>query len=497
MASTTRRRRAAPSSERPELPLREILDGAPDAVIVIDATGTIVQWNRQAEVIFGWSAGEAIGRTLIETIVPSRYRGRHEPGLTHFAFTEGGPREAAGVANQRLEMTARDREGREFPIELAMTPIRQGPRQWFSAFVRDVSPQRRADEQLRFQASILRNVRDSVIATDLAGRVEYWNAGAEEIFGYGAEEMLGRTVDVLYPEEDRARLAADLAHILAGEDQIGDWLGRRKDGRAVWVDVKTSLLRDAGGRAVGFLGVAKDITERKRAELQLDGSHQGLRDLTGRLQRVREQERAVMARRIHDELGQVLTALAMDVAWLEARLGARLPSLSNKCRTMAGQIEQAIGRVRTLATELRPAVLDDLGLVPAIEWEIQQFTLRTGVECALDLPAPAPALDSERATDVFRILQEALTNVARHAGAGRVEVRLWAGARRLELEVRDDGRGIGSAEAADRRSLGLLGMRERALRWGGAVEVGPRHGGGTCVKLTLPLGERGEFAEAG
>jgi two-component system sensor histidine kinase UhpB len=403
----------------------------------------------------------------------------------------------AGVANQRLELTARDREGREFPIEMAVTPIRQGPRQWFSAFVRDVSQQRRADEQLRFQATILRNVGDSVIATDLTGRVQYWNAGAEEIFGYRAEEMLGRTVDVLYPDEDPARLADDLARILAGEPHIGDWLGRRKDGQAVWVDVKTSLLRDAGGRAVGFLGVAKDITERKRAELLLDGSHQGLRDLTGRLQRAREQERAVIARRIHDELGQVLTALAMDVAWLEARLGARLPPLSDKCRAMAGQIEQAIGRVRTLATELRPAVLDDLGLVPAIEWEIQQFTLRTGVECALDLPAQPPVLDSERATDVFRILQEALTNVARHAGARRVEVRLWADPRRLELEVRDDGRGIGSAEAADRRSLGLLGMRERALRWGGGMEVGPRHGGGTCVRLTVPLRGSGALAEAG
>jgi two-component system sensor histidine kinase UhpB len=267
------------------------------------------------------------------------------------------------------------------------------------------------------------------------------------------------------------------------------------------VDATTSVLQDAAGRPVGFLGVAKDITERKRAEFARDGSNRGLRDLTGRLQQAREQERAVMARRIHDELGQVLTALAMDVAWLETRVAGqgrtRSPALSDKCRTMAGQIEQAIGRVRTLATELRPAVLDDLGLGPAIEWEIQQFAQRTGVGCEVDLPAPPPSLDAERATDVFRILQEALTNVARHARAASVRVRLWTGPKRLELEVRDDGRGIAAGEASDRRALGLLGMRERALRWGGDVTVRSRPEGGTCVRLTLPLGRPPAAAEAG
>jgi two-component system sensor histidine kinase UhpB len=497
MPSTTRRRSAAPSPDPPELPFREILDSAPDAVVVIDAAGTILQWNREAEAIFGWTAGEAIGRTLSGTIVPPQYRERHERGLAQLSGGGGRVREGAGLANQRIEITARHRDGREFPIELTVTPIRRGGRRWFSAFMRDLSERHRAEEQLRFQASILHHVRDCVIATDLSGRVEYWNAGAEAIFGYGAQEMHGRTVGILYEEEDPARLAADLARLLEGEDRIGDWLGRRKDGTAVWVDVKMSVLRDAAGRAVAILAVAKDITERKRAELLLDGSHQGLRDLTTRLQRVREQERAVMARRIHDELGQVLTALALDVAWLEARLGARVPALADKCRTMAGQIEQAIGRVRTLATELRPAVLDDLGLVPAIEWEIQQFNLRTGVECTLDLPTPLPPLDNERATDVFRILQEALTNVVRHAGARRVEVRLRGAPHRLELEVRDDGRGILAEQATDRHSLGLLGMRERALRWDGAVEVGPQANGGTCVRLILPLNRRIPIAEAG
>jgi two-component system sensor histidine kinase UhpB len=493
MPKTARRRHAASSSTDSELPLREILDDASDAVMVIDAAGTVLFWNRQAQATFGWKGTEVIGRSLAETIVgqPVREGKQHDRDLRRLPDIATLAR---SKATPRVEIMARDREGREFPIELAVRPIRRGGRRWFTVVARDISERRRADERLRFQASILRNVRDSVIATDLTGRVEYWNAGAEAVFGYPAEEMMGRTLDPLYPEGDPS---IDLARILEDEEYLGDWLGRRKDGSEVWVNVHTTVLRDGAGRAVGFLGVAKDITARKRAELVRDGSHQGLRDLAGRLQRVREQERAVMARRIHDELGQVLTALAMDVAWLEARLEGRPPLLGEKCRTMAIQIEQAIDRVRTLATELRPAVLDDLGLVPAIEWELQQFALRTGVLCDLDLPAPSRALDSERATDVFRILQEALTNVVRHAGAQRVAVRLWAGPHRLELDVRDDGRGIAPEATTDRHSLGLLGMRERALRWGGEVEVGPDPGGGTCVRLRLPLGERGSLAEAG
>ncbi len=194
-----------------------------------------------------------------------------------------------------------------------------------------------------------------------------------------------------------------------------------------------------------------------------------------------------MARQIHDELGQALSALHLDVAWLRARLKDEDVVLEEKTRSMAALIETSIGRVRTLATELRPAVLDSLGLLAAIEWETQQFTRRTGIPCAHELPLDPPAVDADRSTDVFRILQEALTNVARHAGARDVVVTLRFWRNELHLSVSDDGRGITAAEIASAQALGLVGMRERALLWDGAVEWRARDGGGTVVDLRLPL----------
>jgi two-component system sensor histidine kinase UhpB len=486
MTLTSRRPSARPTGASAPL-LRAILDATIDAFILIDATGVIRQWNRKAEAIFGWAESEAVGRALTDTIIPPQYHARHQQGFTRFLKTGKGR-----LTNRRIEITARHRDGREFPIELTIAPVRQGDARLFSAFLRDISARKGTEDQLRFQSTILGNVRDSIVVTDLSGRVQFWNTGAEAVFGYSAEEMVGRSVGVLDVDGDSHRLPADLQRIQTGEDLIGERQRRRKDGTTVWIDSKRVVLRDARGEAIGILGVARDITEGKRATEALQATHERLRDFAGRMRSVREQERALMARQIHDELGQVLTALGMDVAWLEARLSSSAPPLVEKCRAMAALIEGTIGRVRTLATELRPAVLDDLGLLAAIEWETQQFMRRTGIACALDLPATLPPLDADRSTDLFRILQEALTNVVRHAAAGHVDVQVRVTPAELVLVVSDDGRGIEEVEASSPRSLGLLGMRERALLWNGAVQVRARPERGTVVTVQLPLaGKRG------
>jgi len=482
MTLASRRRPEPRPRGEPEPLLRAILDAALDAFILIDAAGVIRQWNRQAEQVFGWDKSEAIGRTLMETIIPPRYHKRHAEGLAGFLATGRGR-----LLNRRIKISARHRDGREFPVELTITPVRQGDAQLFSAFVRDIAERNETEDHLRFQSTILRNVRDGVVVTDLSGRVQFWNTGAEAVFGYPAEEMVGRSVAILYADGDSHRLTMDLQRIQNGEDSSGEWQRRRKDGTTVWIDLKRVVLRDPRGQAIGILGVSRDITERKRADEALQATHERLRDFAGRMRSVREQERALMARQIHDELGQVLTALGMDVAWLEARLPAHDRPLVEKCRAMAAIIEGTIGRVRTLATELRPAVLDDLGLLAAIEWEAQQFTRRTGIACVLELPATLPLLDGDRSTDLFRILQEALTNVVRHAAAHRVDVQVRVTPAELVLVVGDDGRGIEEAEASSPRSLGLLGMGERALLWNGTVQVRARPQGGTAVTVQLPL----------
>jgi signal transduction histidine kinase len=215
-------------------------------------------------------------------------------------------------------------------------------------------------------------------------------------------------------------------------------------------------------------------------------SRQQLRDLADYLQTVREDERTHIAREIHDELGQALTALKIDVSWLARRLPPEAPNLVQKAAGMSGLIDQTIQMVRRIATELRPGLLDDLGLVAALEWQAQDFSQRTGIESRLDLGPDDLRLDRDLATTIFRIYQEALTNVARHAGASQVQISLRSEADHLVLVVEDNGRGMAPDQMSAPHSLGLMGMRERARAWGGDVffEGGP--GRGTTVRVCLP-----------
>jgi signal transduction histidine kinase len=225
--------------------------------------------------------------------------------------------------------------------------------------------------------------------------------------------------------------------------------------------------------------------ERKELEDQL-------RDLTTRAETVREEERTGIAREIHDELGQALTALKMDLAWVARRLAAGTLEKdmgAEKLRAMSNMTDDVIQEVRRISAELRPGVLDDLGFVAAAEWQARRFEERTEIACVLRTNASDVALDRDVATAAFRILQEALTNVARHASASEVVVRVEADARQLVLEIVDDGRGISEEEARSRRSLGVLGMRERARRFGGSLEIGRASPRGTRVALTLPRGD--------
>jgi signal transduction histidine kinase len=219
----------------------------------------------------------------------------------------------------------------------------------------------------------------------------------------------------------------------------------------------------------------------------LRASEENLRALAARLQSVREEERSRIAREIHDQLGQSLTGLKMDLTWLNARLPSGQKPLAEKVKSMFKLIDDTIQAVRKIASLLRPEVLDQLGLAAAIGWQARDFQMRTGIRCKVSLPPDAIAAAPELSTAAFRIFQELLTNVARHAGATRVDVSMRVEAGRLLLEVQDNGRGISEAELSGFKSLGLLGMRERAMLFGGSVDFSGALGKGTRVTVVLPL----------
>jgi len=262
---------------------------------------------------------------------------------------------------------------------------------------------------------------------------------------------------------------------------------RRLDGTPMRIEGDYVVTHDHRGRIAGHFGIQRDVTEGYEATARVRASRQELRALAASLQRAREEERTAIAREIHDELGQALTGIKLDIAWMKRRL-PRDDEMIAQCQSMIERIDATLTTVRRLATALRPSVLDQLGLEAAIEWQGQEFSLRTGILVDLDIAVGGAAIPEHMATAAFRILQESLTNVARHARASRVQIHLAVTQEVLTLDITDDGIGIEPQRLDGTASLGLVGMRERALACGGELCISGTATLGTTVLLRIPLG---------
>jgi PAS domain S-box-containing protein len=310
------------------------------------------------------------------------------------------------------------------------------------------------------------------------------NLAFARLFGYKQpEELIGKNgLECLLSAESRACLHERMQRKETGRFEV---TGIRKDG--------TAFVAEADSRLVKYLGHDvslvswRDITERKLAQELRQRSMEQLRALSARLQSVREEERKRVAREIHDQLGQVLTAIKIDLSAVVRELPA---DQANRTSPILKLVDETIQSVRRISTELRPGILDDLGLVDAVEWAGEDFEARTGTKCRLDLPEDDISIDPEQATAVFRIFQETLTNVARHANASEIEVRLAKDDRDLTLEVHDNGGGIPENKLSNGESLGILGMRERALLLGGELIISGAPGEGTTVRVRIPEAHR-------
>jgi PAS domain S-box-containing protein len=344
----------------------------------------------------------------------------------------------------------------------------------------------RLQKQRALLDELFEQAPEAVALMNVDGQVVRVNREFTRIFGYSPQESLGRSLTgLIVPEESRQEDQRNIDLVAHGQRVDAEVVRQRKDGSRLHVSV-AGVPVSVPGRQIAAYGIYRDITERKRAEEELQRSFRQLRELTARLQSVREEERTRVAREIHDELGQALTAIKIDLASLIRALRADQKEELEKAESILRLVDQTILSVRRIATELRPGILDDLGLVAAVEWAAEEFEARTGTKCQLDLPEGDIVLDQERTTAIFRIFQETLTNVTRHAQATQVEVRLGREDGNIVLEVRDNGCGIGEEQLSSGRSLGILGMRERALLLRGELTITGAPGKGTIVKVLIP-----------
>jgi PAS domain S-box-containing protein len=326
----------------------------------------------------------------------------------------------------------------------------------------------------------------AIVALDCADRVTMWNPAAEHIFGWQADEVLGRPLPFVPPDRE-LEYRAFREEELNGQSRIGSEVRRlRKDGQAVDISIWTAPVRDRDGAIRSTIGILADISESKRAKEQSQEQAERLRVLSRRLLEVQELERRHLARELHDEIGQILTGLQLSLETSLRREGEEL-----RANLAEGQrlVKDLTARVRDLSLRLRPTMLDDLGLLPALLWHLERYTAQTKIHVSFEHRGLERRLHPpEVETAAYRIIQEALTNIARHAGVREARVRLWRDRDRLVLRIEDQGRGFDTpAVLSGDHSSGLSGMHERAVLLGGHLTVASRPGSGTLVHAELPF----------
>lgn len=598
---------------------------APDAIIIVDEKGRILNWNSKAEKIFGWKQEEAIGQLLADMIIPERFREAHTRGMERYSQTGEGK-----VINKTIEISALHRDQREFHISLSIAASQLGNQTVFIGFIRDISEEKNAEDQLRYNALLLDSVSDAVISTDENLVIKSWNKAAHKMYGYTAEEVIGRDISFLglnlspetlrnhrqslkqqgfyrdeynvkdksgkeltvlasfnpiknadetsgyvavhrdisirkileaqlrtfnknlskmveerteemkqalervrYSEEKYRSLIEQAADTIAlfddkmkildvnqsatkllgyskeelvnmslqnvlssvelktdpinfnlldkGESTIKLRKMIRKNGSVVETEVNTKKLADGT-----FLALIRDLTERKKAEQELKHSYEAIRELVSHLQDIREEERLKMAQEVHDELGQQITIMKMDVSWLDQKLVDH-PLLKEKTEGLKKTLDATVKTVRRIASELRPSILDDMGLAVAIEWHTRELEKRSGLKINIEDVNDVDGLTEQTKINLFRVVQESLTNVVRYAKASGVTIALEKSEKEIRLSIKDNGVGFDPASIAVKKTLGILGMRERIAALGGELKLESSPGNGTVINVVIPV----------
>lgn len=508
----TARKEAEEALRESEERYRLLFDQNPQPIWVFDReTFRFLAVNQAALDMYGYSREEFLAMEVTEVRPPDQ--------VAHFVDRAGRVRD--DLVRQG-EFVHRKRDGTVFDVDVFARRIEFAGRRSILALLNDVTERKQAEARLRaseeMSRSLLENAPDIIVTLSPDGCIRSFN---REMAYLDRDALVGQSILQFCPPEIAGRIRAMFDRVLrTGQREIIEVPGAVA-GMTFWYRGYVGPLRE-NGRIGGLIATAMNITEEKRVQEELIKAHRELerrsgelagvvenlhreierrerverdlrrsrsrlRGLSTRLLSAQEEERRRISREVHDELGQALTAMKMELAAIRRDQAAGREDPTARIEMVDGLIEEAIHTVRRIARDLRPGALDDLGLEAAIEGLLEEFRRRSGVEFSLKIEPEDLGLDPVLSTTVFRVVQEALTNVARHAGATQVSVSLRVARDRLTLQVDDDGRGITRAEVSGASSLGLVGIRERARLCGGTVRFTGAPGHGTRLRLCLPL----------
>jgi PAS domain S-box-containing protein len=489
-----------------EARLRGIFESAVDAILTANEHQVIVEANPAAARMFRCPLDELVGSPL-NRLMPERLRERYTRDVEAFA---ADPAAEPQMGRQR-DLVGLRADGVEFPIEGAISQLSIAGHSLFTVILRDVTERKKAEEELRAGASKLQaalsSMSDAVGICDTAGRLLEFNDAFATFHRFPDKAACRRSaaeypdiLDVRLPDGTPALLRQwPVYRALRGESATNVELRlRRKDTGDQWIgSYSFAPICGSDGAIVGAVVTSRDVTAIRQVQEDLEKSHVAMQRLIAAQDQVQEEERKRIARELHDDLQQTLAAIRMDLRVIGERFGAREPALVPHVAEVDGLVERVVASTRRIVNDLRPPMLEDLGLVPALELLVAQFGQRTGVACVLD--APEEVSDALMATPavalcLYRVVQEALNNVAKHSHASEAQVRITLEpAVSVSVCISDNGLGLGAADRRKPDAFGLLGIQERVRAHGGSMRIDAATGGGTVLDARMPLtGATGE-----
>lgn len=462
-----------------------------DAVITTNSSGEIQFINQSGERMFGRSLGDITGKEFDQLFQFKDARTKSPLGrLVEKVLDEGE------VVKFRDYALIQNGQSAGKAVLVSASPITEDNDRITGVVLvlRDVTERKEAELAVRESEQnfreIFEHMQSGFLRTDPEGRILLMNPQLAEMIGLRSQEQLGGLRVQELPFTQHFNFGS-LSRQLKTRGEVRGLQGTlvTADHQKIQISVNAYAVHGEDDAVRYYEGTLADITEMKAIERDLKKSRDQLRQFTRHQQDLLEEERKKIARYIHDELGQGLTALKMDTVWIRRKLPESSENLRDKVEGMTELIDDSIKAVKHISARLRPRLLDDLGLVPAIEWQAEAFERRIGVKCSVSVTPADITLDMDRSIAVVRIIQEALTNVARHAEASEVTISVDRKDAALHFAVRDNGRGFRVEDGAGKNSFGLIGIRERAFAWDGKVTLEGKPGEGTSISVVIPLEE--------